>query len=49
MDTQKIIWKPTRAYVEGSNVKGFMDQWAIKTYRDLYQKSINDIKWFCVD
>ncbi len=46
MDTSEIIWKPTRAYVEGSNVKGFMDQWGIKTYRDLYQKSINDIKWF---
>jgi acetyl-CoA synthetase len=46
MDTSEIIWKPTRAYVEGSNVKGFMDQWGIKTYRDLYQTSINDIKWF---
>ncbi|MBW1770889.1 MAG: AMP-binding protein [Deltaproteobacteria bacterium] len=46
MDTSQIIWKPTKAYVEGSNVKGFMDQWGIKTYKDLYQKSINDIKWF---
>jgi acetyl-CoA synthetase len=46
MDTPEIIWKPTRAYVEGSNVKGFMDQWGIKTYKDLYQESIDDIKWF---
>ncbi len=46
MDTSKIIWKPTKAYVEGSHVKGFMDQWGIKTYKALYQKSINDIRWF---
>ncbi|MES0349652.1 MAG: AMP-binding protein, partial [Desulfobacteria bacterium] len=46
MHTSQIIWKPTKAYVEGSNVKGFMDQWGIKTYKDLYQKSISDIKWF---
>ncbi len=46
MDTSKIIWKPTREYVDGSNVKGFMDEWGIKTYKDLYEKSIRDIKWF---
>lgn len=46
MHTSQIIWKPSKAYVEGSNVKGFMDQWGIKTYKDLYQKSISDIKWF---
>jgi acetyl-CoA synthetase len=46
MDTSQIIWKPTREYVESASVKGFMDQWGIKTYRDLYQKSIEDIKWF---
>ena len=46
MNTSQIIWKPTRAYIEGSRVKGFMDQWGIRTYKDLYQKSINDIAWF---
>jgi acetyl-CoA synthetase len=46
MNTSQIIWKPTREYIEGSHVKGFMDQWGIRTYRDLYQKSINDIAWF---
>ncbi len=46
MDSPQIIWKPTKAYVKGSNVKNFMDQWGIKTYKDLYKKSVNDIKWF---
>ena len=46
MDTSKIIWKPTREYIDGSNVKGFMDEWEIKSYEDLYQKSIKDIEWF---
>lgn len=46
MKESEIIWKPGRDYVEGSNVKGFMDQWGIRSYKDLYQKSIDDIKWF---
>jgi len=41
-----IIWKPTKDYVQGSHIKGFMDQWGIKTHQALYQKSIDDIKWF---
>jgi len=46
MSTEEFIWKPTRKYVAGSNVKGFMDLWGIKTYKDLYQKSIEDTRWF---
>lgn len=46
MKTDEIIWRPTRDYVERSHVKGFMDRWGIKTYRDLYKRSIADIKWF---
>jgi acetyl-CoA synthetase len=41
-----IIWKPTKEYVEASNVKGFMDQWGIRSYKELYQESVDDIKWF---
>ncbi len=41
-----IIWKPTKEYVLGSHIKGFMDHWEIKTHQALYEKSINDIKWF---
>ena len=46
MKGTKIIWKPTKEYVQGSHIKGFMDQWGIKTHQVLYQKSIDDIKWF---
>ncbi|KPK21225.1 MAG: hypothetical protein AMK69_22225 [Nitrospira bacterium SG8_3] len=46
MKGTKIIWKPTKEYVQGSHIKGFMDQWGIKTHQALYQKSIDDIKWF---
>ncbi|MBW2108811.1 MAG: AMP-binding protein [Deltaproteobacteria bacterium] len=42
----EVIWKPTRAYIEGARVKGFMDQWGIKTYQALYKRSIADITWF---
>lgn len=41
-----IIWKPTKEYVLGSHIKAFMDHWGIKTHQALYEKSINDIKWF---
>jgi acetyl-CoA synthetase len=46
MAKSEIIWRPTRQYTEGSNVKGFMDQWGIRTYKALYRKSIQDITWF---
>ena len=46
MKASEIIWKPTKAYVEEANVKGFMDRWRIKTYDDLYQRSVKDITWF---
>jgi acetyl-CoA synthetase len=46
MKGTKIIWKPTKEYVRGSHVKGFMDRWGIKTHQALYQKSVNHIKWF---
>jgi len=46
MRETEIIWKPTKAYVQGSHMKGFMDHWGIRTHKALYQKSINDIKWF---
>ncbi len=46
MKESDIIWKPTKEYVDGSNVKGFMDQWGIRSYKALYEKSIEDITWF---
>jgi acetyl-CoA synthetase len=46
MTKSNIIWRPTKAYVEGSHVKGFMDRWGIKTYKTLYKRSVKDITWF---
>ena len=46
MKKANIIWKPTKAYVEGSHVKGFMDRWGIRTYQALYKRSVKDITWF---
>ena len=46
MKESEIIWKPSREYVQGSHVKAFMDEWGIRTYKELYQKSIDDIEWF---
>ncbi len=46
MGDSDIIWKPTKAYVDGSNVQGFMNAWGIKSYKALYRKSIRDHKWF---
>jgi acetyl-CoA synthetase len=46
MEKSTVIWKPTQDYVHGSNVKGFMDQWGIRSYEALYKKSIKDIRWF---
>jgi acetyl-CoA synthetase len=41
-----IIWRPTKEYVEGSRIKGFMDAWHIRSYKELYHRSIEDITWF---
>ncbi len=46
MSESEIIWRPTPDYVEGSNIKGFMDRWGIGTVEELYERSIADIKWF---
>ena len=46
MKPSEIIWRPTKAYIEDSHVKGFMDRWGIKTYKALYEKSIKDSCWF---
>jgi len=42
----EIIWKPPREYVEGSHMKGFMDEWKIRSYKELYRQSVEDITWF---
>jgi acetyl-CoA synthetase len=42
----EVIWRPTADYVDGSNVKRFMDRHGIATYDDLVQRSVADVEWF---
>ncbi len=40
------FWYPPESLVEDSNVKRFMDEHGFEDYRDLVQKSVEDIEWF---
>ncbi|MCK4366628.1 MAG: AMP-binding protein, partial [Thermoplasmata archaeon] len=41
-----VVWKPTGEYIEGSNIKRFMDKHGIKDYDGLINRSSRDISWF---
>jgi len=41
-----IIWEPTNEYIQNSNIKRFMDKHNIQTYKELIQRSTQDIEWF---
>jgi len=40
------LWFPSRELIEKSNVTRFMDKQNIKGYKDLLDRSTNDIEWF---
>jgi acetyl-CoA synthetase len=40
------IWYPPESLVENSNVKRFMVKHGFKSYKDLVQKSVEDVDWF---
>ena len=42
----EVIWEPTEAYVEGSNIKRFMDRHGISSYEEMVSRSTEDIAWF---
>lgn len=42
----EVIWRPSPAYVEGSNIKRLMDRHGIASYHDLVRRSVEDIEWF---
>lgn len=42
----KFIWRPSAPLVEASNVKRFMDKHGIAGERELWQRSVADIRWF---
>lgn len=43
---KKIVWKPTKEYIENANITRFMKKHNIKNYDELIKKSTEDIEWF---
>ncbi|HLF70396.1 MAG TPA: AMP-binding protein, partial [Actinomycetota bacterium] len=42
----EVIWKPSHAYIEGSNLERLMRSQGIDTFEDLVSRSIDDIEWY---
>jgi acetyl-CoA synthetase len=42
----KFVWKPTKDYIQRTNIKRFMDKYAISNYDELIQRSTEDLSWF---
>ncbi|MGH2689615.1 MAG: AMP-binding protein, partial [Actinomycetota bacterium] len=41
-----VVWRPSRGYVEGSNIKRFMDRHGIGSYEEVVARSTADVAWF---
>ncbi|UCC79985.1 MAG: AMP-binding protein [Candidatus Zixiibacteriota bacterium] len=41
-----IVWKPSKDYIERSNLKKFMDLHGIGSFDELMEKSTSEIAWF---
>ncbi len=41
-----IVWRPTEEYIEKSRLKEFMDIHGIKTWDELWEKSVKETEWF---
>ena len=44
--TRDVVWRPAPSYLEGSNLKRFMDRHGIATYDEVVRRSIADVAWF---
>jgi acetyl-CoA synthetase len=42
----KVVWKPSKEYIEKANITRFMKKHNIKNYDELIKKSTDDIAWF---
>jgi len=42
----KVVWKPSKDYIEKANITRFMKKHNIKNYDELIKKSTDDIAWF---
>jgi len=39
-------WYPPESLVENSNVTRFIERHGLKDYKELIQKSVDDLEWF---
>ena len=44
--SDEIVWRPSRERIERSNLKHFMRQHQIQSFKELLHKSTNDVAWF---
>lgn len=42
----KVVWQPSREYVERSRLKQFMDHHGITSFEKLLRRSTQDLEWF---
>ena len=42
----EIVWRPTEEYIQKSRLKEFMDKYGIKTWDELWKKSVEETEWF---
>lgn len=42
----EVIWRPSRDYIEGSNLERLMSSHGIDTFEELVSRSIDDIEWY---
>ncbi|MFX1563001.1 MAG: AMP-binding protein [Promethearchaeota archaeon] len=42
----EVVWKPSRKYINESNIHRFMRKHKIASYDELIQRSVNEIGWF---
>jgi len=43
---KKIVWKPSKDYIDNANITRFMKKHNIKDYDELIKKSTDNIEWF---
>ncbi len=41
-----IVWRPTDEYIQNSRLKEFMDKYGIKTWDELWKRSVEETEWF---
>ena len=42
----EIVWRPSAAQIESSNLREFMQRHSFPTYEELFLRSTDDIAWF---